>query len=96
MMNFDLTSWAGLTAMILATVSGLKKAFPTWVNGKEEFLAIVLGIVLGLAAKATGALSTPAGAQGWIYAALGGVAAGLSAQVAHDKLLNPLIKKEPK
>lgn len=92
-MDLNLTSWAGATVIVMTLVSAIKAGWKGWADGKEARLALVLGIVVGIAAKLTGAMAFEPGAAGWVHAILGGVLCGISAQIAHDKALNALVGK---
>ena len=97
MVNFDLSSWAGIAALTVALVSAVKSGWKGWASGKEPKLAMVLALVLTLTAHATGAMAFAAGARGWVDAVIGGILAGVAAQVGHDYLLDPVLaSKEEK
>lgn len=91
--DFDLTSWAGATVVVMTLVSAVKAGWKGWAAGKEARLSLVLGIVVGLAARLTGAMAFDPGAAGWVHAILGGVMCGIAAQATHDYALNPIIGK---
>lgn len=93
MMDFNLTSWAGATVVVMALVSAVKAGWKSWASGKEARLALVLGILVGIAAKLTGAMHFDPGAAGWVGAILGGIMCGIAAQATHDYALNPIIGK---
>jgi hypothetical protein len=93
MMDLNLTSWAGATVVVMALVSAVKAGWKGWADGKEARLALALGVVVGLAARLTGAMAFEPGAAGWVHAVLGGVMCGIAAQVAHDKALNAIVGK---
>jgi hypothetical protein len=96
-MSFDLTNFAGLVAAVLAAVSAVKAGWPAWAEGREPRLALLLGLIFGIAARAVHPVSFAGGLEGWIAAALQGIMAGIAAQVAHDKALGPIKgdRKEP-
>jgi hypothetical protein len=93
-MNFDLTTFAGLTAAVLALVSAIKAGWPTWTAGREPRLALATGLLFGLAAHVAQPALFAAGLNGWIAAALQGIGAGIAAQVAHDKALNVIGRRD--
>lgn len=90
MFDFDLTSWAGISASIMILVSLLKWGIPKWVTNREPILSMGLGVVLGIASLLSHAMIFKGGAAGWVQAVAGGLSAGLLAQIGHDKALNPL------
>lgn len=78
----------GLIAVAtLALVGAIKKAFPAWTDKKEEFLAVLLPVVLTAAAKLLGAFHDTS----WVDALLWAFGAGVSSGVLHDYVLNPVI-----
>lgn len=82
--------WLSLVALTMALVGFLKSKF-SWVDGKEEGLALALPVVLAAAAKWAGC--TAAFAQlGWKPMLVGAAVAGLVAQFGHDKVLDPVLK----
>lgn len=93
-MNVDLTTLAGMSALVLGVISAVKFAWPAWTEEKEPRLAIVLGLVVGVVARLARPGAFPAGVEGWVAAIVQGLTAAMTAGVAHDKLLNP-IKKGP-
>lgn len=71
------------------TVVGLiKKMFPVWTDKKEEALAVALPIAFTVLAKLLHAFQ----GTDWVNALLFATGGGLAAGVAHDYLLNPVIK----
>jgi hypothetical protein len=95
-MTFDLTTFAGLVAAVLACVSAIKTGWPTWTAGREPRLALAIGLLFGLAARVVHPASFSLGLEGWLAASLQGLAAGIGAQVAHDKGLNVLGRRDEK
>lgn len=73
---------------VLFTISALKRGFPTWIAGKEEFLAMVLPVAFTIIAKVLGAFKV----TDWVTALIAAIGAGLAAQVLHDKVVNPVVK----
>lgn len=73
---------------VLFAISALKRGFPNWVGGKEEFLALVLPVAFTIAAKVLGAFK----ATDWVSALIAAIGAGLAAQYVHDKVVNPVVK----
>lgn len=86
-MEFDLNSFVGIMAATVAAVAGLRRAFPVLV-GKEELMALVVPLVLGVLAKLGGAFES----MEWSNFVLMLFLNGLSSQVAYDKLV-PLMPK---
>lgn len=75
-----------------AIVGALKKAWPTWVTGKEELLSIVVPILLVPVLKLTHVVDIT-----WANVVLTILFGGVGAGVLHDKFVNPLMagKKAP-
>jgi len=90
MFDFDLTSWAGISASIMVLVSLLKWGLPKLVTKREPVISMGFGVVLGIASLLSHAMIFKAGAAGWVQAVAGGLTAGLLAQIGHDKALNPI------
>lgn len=90
-MEFNLTTWAGISVAILAVVGAVKKAFPAWTKGKEPMLAIAIGVTFSVTAKLTGAMDFGTGGQGWIQCVLGGLTTGVGAGIGHDYVVNPVV-----
>lgn len=84
-MDFDLTSFAGIAAATTAAVTGLRRAFPQ-LQGREELMALVIPLALGVVAKLGGAFE----AMQWGNFVTMLLLSGLTAQVGHDKLVVPV------
>jgi hypothetical protein len=86
----NLGMFASLVAVTVVVVELLKAKFK-WVDGREELLAAVIPVVLGVAAKLAGC--TAAFAQlSLTELVLGSLLAGLTAQMTHDKVIDPVVK----
>lgn len=90
-LDFDLTTWGGIAAIVMFLVSALKWALPKVVGGREPFASIVFGVALAIGAHLSHAMVLKPGLEGWIQTIIGGIAAGIAAQVGHDKAMNPLL-----
>jgi len=91
-LQFDITTWAGISAATLLVVSSLKIIARKLIDGHEEVAAGLVGLVLGIASLTTHAMTFQPGTLGWIQAIVGGITAGAAAGVGHDKLLNPVMR----
>lgn len=90
-MNFDLTTTGGIAAAVLSLIGAVKLGYPG-IKGKEPIISLILGVLLAVASKAGGiGFAT----DHWIAVVGAGLFAGVGAQVAHDKAVNPLRGKEP-
>lgn len=76
-----------------AIVGALKKAWPTWVPGKEELLSMVVPIVIVPVLKLFHVADLT-----WANVVITILFSGVGAGVLHDKVVNPLVagKKESK
>jgi len=86
MENFDLATLAGIATATTAAVGGLKMMLPKWTKGKEAILSLAIPIVLGVIAKATGSYAD----SNWVNFITMIVLGGMAAQIAHDKVINPV------
>lgn len=76
-----------ITVGTMAVVGGLKKAFPSWVTGKEPLLAVSVPILFIIVCKVAGLFKETE----WVDALIWTFGAGVGSGVLHDKVLNPLI-----
>ncbi len=86
-LGFDFTSWnlttfAGAAAAVWGLLEMMKNRFK-WVDGIEEYLAVVMPVAVVAAVKA---LHFGYGNSSWAATLLGALGAGLASQFAHDKL----------
>jgi len=88
MEQIDAKVFALIASGTLLAVAALKRGLPSWVTGKEEFLALILPVLFTIVAKVLGAFK----ATDWIDALVWAVGAALTAGIAHDKLVNPVVK----
>lgn len=89
-MNFDLTTWTGIAAVVTTIIGGLKKFVP-WVSGKEALVALVLGLGLAAVAKVSGLGWSE---LTWVQLVVAGLSSGVGAGLIHDKVVNPVRGKE--
>lgn len=86
-LGLDFTGWnlgtfAGVAAAVWGLLEALKSRFK-WVDGIEEYLAVVLPMVVVAVMKWQ---HWGYGNTSWLQTELGALMAGLGAQLAHDKL----------
>lgn len=86
--QIDAKVFALITAGTTAAIGALKKLFPLWVDGKEEAIAALLPILFVITAKACHGFEK----TGWVDALAWSLGSSLLAGVAHDKMVNPLMK----
>jgi len=86
MFDFDLSTFAGIAAATTAAVGGLKMMLPDFTKGKEAILALAIPVCLGVIAKLTGSFASMEWANLLTMLVLG----GMTAQVGHDKVVNPV------
>lgn len=88
--KLDLATWTGIAFAIVALIDLGKKFAEKLVSGREQIIAVVLGLGLGIAAKAGGYMTFGEGWKGWAYAAGGGLLTAIFSQLVHDKAWDPL------
>jgi len=77
-----------ITVGTTAVVGLLKKFFPKLMEGREEGFALLLPIIFTIAAKYAGLFKATEWTDALLFAAGGGLVAG----VIHDKAVNPAKK----
>jgi hypothetical protein len=90
--QWDLVTYPGLAAAVVAIVGALKKLFPDWIQGKEPVLGLVSSYVLGISTK----LFMP-GAYAkvhWVVFLVSLLMVAAAAKWGHDVLLNQIIKNK--
>jgi len=88
MNQIDGKVFALITAGTLVVVQILKKALPKLIENREEVFAMILPILFTVIAKLAHAFTATPWVDALLWAAGGGVGAGL----AHDYVMNPAIK----
>lgn len=91
--QWDLVTYPGIMAAVIAIVGGLKKLFPTWVDGKEPHLGLALSYVLGISTKLFVPLAFAK--VNWIVYLVSLLFVAVGAKLGHDHFLNEIIKNEP-
>lgn len=86
--QIDAKVFALITLGVTTAVGTIKKLFPTWTDGKEEAIATVLPIVFIVLVKLFHGFER----TGWVDAFAWALGGALAAGVAHDKIVNPLMK----
>jgi hypothetical protein len=88
--QWDLVTYPGLVAAVIAIVGGLKKLFEKWVTGKEPYLGLILSYVLGIAAKLTipGAFVK----VHWLVFLVSLLGVAVGAKLGHDYFVNQIVK----
>jgi len=88
--QWDLVTYPGLIAAVIAIVGALKKLFATWTEGKEPYLGLLLSYVLGIAAKLTipGAYAK----VHWLVFLVTLLFVAVGAKLGHDYFVNQIIK----
>lgn len=79
---------ATLAMVTTAIVGALKKAWPTWMSGKEELFAMVVPIIVVPILKITHVTNAD---MTWANVVVTILVTGLGAGVFHDKVVNPLM-----
>jgi hypothetical protein len=88
--QWDLVTYPGLMAAVVAVVGALKKLFPAWTDGKEPYLGLSLSYVLGVTTK----LTVPGAFEKihWLVFLVSLLFVAVGAKLGHDHLLNEVIK----
>lgn len=71
-----------------AVIGGLKKAFPTYIKGKEELIAVAIPVLFTIVGKIAGLFSE----TNWVDALIFAFGSGVGSGLIHDYAVNPLIK----
>lgn len=92
--QWDLGTYFGLAAAVVAAIGALKKLFPAWVAGKEPVLGLSLSYILGISTK----LFMPGSYKDvhWVIFLLSLLVVAAGAKFGHDHLLNDVIKGNKK
>jgi hypothetical protein len=96
MQNFtqwDLVTYPGLAAAVVAIIGALKKLFPGWIGGKEPMLGLACSFVLGVSTK----LFIPGAFVNvhWIVFIVSLLVVAAGAKFGHDFIVNQIIKNKP-
>jgi hypothetical protein len=94
--SIDVTSIGGIAVVSYLLVGVLKRAFSTWVSGKEELLAVAGAVATGIVMKKFGGGFAD---MPWGTLIVQSLVAGVFAQLIHDKVMDPLLNavdKTPK
>lgn len=91
--QWDLATYFGLAAAVVAAVGALKKLFPSWIEGKEAHLGLALSYVLGIATK----LTIPGAYEKvhWVPFLLSLLLVAGGAKFGHDYVVNKIIANKP-
>ena len=92
-MEFDLTTFAGVSVVATFVVEIAKKFLGDKLKGREALVALVLGVALAVASKFAGIGFVD---TGWLMLVMTGLGAGVASQVVHDKVVNPVSRKAAK
>jgi hypothetical protein len=88
MSQIDAKVFALITAGTLVAIQILKKVLPKIMENREEVFAMVLPILFTVIAKKAHLFT----ATNWVDALLWSVGGGVGAGLAHDYLMNPVMK----
>lgn len=88
MNQIDSKVFALITAGTLIAIQILKKGLPKLIENREEVFAMALPILFTVIAKLAHAFA----ATGWVDALLWSLGGGVSAGLAHDYVMNPVMK----
>lgn len=90
--QWDLGTYFGLSAAVIAVIGALKKLFPAWIVGKEPVIGLVSSYVLGISVKLfmTGSYKD----VHWVIFLLSLLIVAAGAKFGHDHLLNTIVKNK--
>lgn len=81
-----------IAAATVAVTGAVKKGWPGWAKGKEDFLNIVFPLTFVVIAKIAGFFAE----TDWVDALVWAFVAGPTAGLIHDKVINPVISSKVK
>ena len=87
----SLVTYAGLAALTMLLISGLKHMWKKKIKGKEPFIALAVPLLIGAIVKAAGLGFQEVAWVAHVTTLL--LADGIGSQMLHDKLINPFLKK---
>lgn len=90
--QWDLATYPGMSAAVVAAVGALKKLFPEWIRGKEAHLSVVLSYAVGIAVK----LTVPGAFENvhWVVYLISLLVVAAGAKFGHDFLVNRIVKNK--
>lgn len=88
--QWDLVTYPGLMAAVVAVVGAIKKLFPAWTDGKEPYLGLALSYILGVTTRLT--IPGAFGKVHWVVFLVSLLFVAVGAKLGHDHLLNEVIK----
>lgn len=91
--QWELGTYFGLAAAVVAVVGALKKLFPVWIDGKEPHISLAMSYILGISAK----LFLPNAYKDvhWVLFLLTLLVVAAGAKFGHDHIVDRIIKGEP-
>jgi hypothetical protein len=91
--QWDMVTYPGLMAAVIAVVGGLKKLFPTWIDGKEPHLGLALSYILGISTKLF--IPMAFAKVNWIVFLVSLLFVAVGAKLGHDHFVNEIVKNNP-
>jgi hypothetical protein len=91
--QFDVTSYTGIAAVVIAVIGLLKKMFKSWVDGKEPHLGLGITLLVGIVSKLTvaGAFAN----ANWVNHVVALLITAAGAKIGHDYFVNQIIAGKP-
>jgi len=90
-----LASYGGVAGLVVLLVSGIKKMWKAWIDGKEPVVALVLTYVLGGAAKfVLPGVYGGNDVKSWVLHLIVLLIVAVGAKGIHDGVINAFAKKE--
>ncbi|MGE5664696.1 MAG: hypothetical protein ACM31I_10235 [Deltaproteobacteria bacterium] len=91
--SFDVTTYTGIAAIVIALIGGAKKMFKTWVDGKEPHLGLAITMILGIVAKL--AVAGAFDKVNWVNHVVALLITAAGAKIGHDYFVNQIIAGKP-
>lgn len=91
--QWDVATYFGLSAAVVGAIGALKKLFPSWIEGKEPHIGLVLSYVIGISTK----VFMPGAYEKvhWVPFLLSLLLVAAGAKFGHDYLVNKVIANKP-
>ena len=91
--QFDVTTYTGIAALVIAVIGLVKKMFKAWVDGKEPHLGLALSFAFGIIAK----IAVPGAFDkvNWLNHLVSLLVVAAGAKIGHDYFVNQIMAGKP-